>query len=298
MRHGPALGAVLFYGSCLRAGSDRDGLLDLYLMVDSYRECYPGNRLAAWANRILPPNVFYFEMPFQGRTVRAKYAVIEFGDFAAAARPRATLPAIWARFSQQTALLHARDDAARERVENALVDCVATMAVRTAPLIEEPVDAAAFWIAGYARSYRAEARVEGAGRAREVVQPLSRYEELLRPALTLAGVAFGEADQGRVRIEMSEGEREKGRAFWAHAALATRLHSIPRLAKAALTFEGGIDYALWKVERHSGVRVEAGPWQRRHPLAAAVPLAWKAWRKGAFGLGAGRPGPVGPKKDP
>jgi hypothetical protein len=295
-RHGAAVGATLFYGSCLRSGSDRDSLLDLYLLVDRYRNAYPGQALAAWANRVLPPNVFYFEMPWDGRTVRTKYAVISFDDFAAGASQRALLPAIWARFSQPTVLLYARDAEAQSRIEHALSRSISTMALRTAPLIEEPVDAEGFWIAGYARSYRAEARVEGAARARELVRPLTRYEALLRPALALAEVPFEEAGEGRIRTLMSAAERARGRAFWSRAALATRLHSLPRLAKAAITFEGGVEYALWKVERHSGVRLEAGPWQRRHPILSAIPLALRAWRLGAFRPKVENPLGAGPKK--
>jgi hypothetical protein len=281
-RHGASVGAVLFYGSCLRSGSDRDSLLDFYLLVDSYRDCYPGRPLAALANRLLPPNVFYYECDWRGRTVRAKYAVMSFADFAAAARPAAILPAIWARFSQPTVLAYVREEQARERVLSALVDAIATMALRTAPLVGGPVGAVEFWIAGYARSYRAEARVEGQGRAGQLVEPRPRYERLLRPALAAAGVRFAEAGEGRLVVELGTGERRRGLAYWSRASLAARLHTVPRLAKAAITFEGGVDYALWKVERHSGVRVEAGPWQRRHPILAALPLLWRAYRRGAF----------------
>jgi hypothetical protein len=281
-RHGAGVGAVLFYGSCLRSGSDRDSLLDLYLLVDSYRDCYQGQRLLEWANRLLPPNVFYYEREWQGRIVRAKYAVMSFEDFAAAAGPDALLPAIWARFSQPTMLLHSRDHDARERVASALADAIATMAMRTAPLLDQAVTPVEFWTAGYARSYRAEARVEGAARATQLVEPKERYERLLRPALLAAGVSFAEAGEGRVLLRLSEPERRRGLRYWARASAATRLHTIPRLGKAALTFEGGVDYALWKVERHSGVRVEAGPWQRRHPILAALPLLWQAYRRGAF----------------
>jgi hypothetical protein len=281
-RHGPTVGAVLFYGSCLRSGSDRDGLLDFYLLVDSYRDCYPGRRWAAWANRVLPPNVFYFERCVADRTVRSKYAVLTFEDFAFGASRRARLPAIWARFSQPTVLVYVRDESAKRMVESALIESVATMAARTAPLIESPVDGVEFWTTGYARSYCAEARVEGAGRAAELIEPKARYEALLQPALLASGVPFSQVAPGRVRIELSDRERRRERAYWSHAGLAARIHMIPRLAKAAVTYEGGVDYVVWKVERHTGVKVEAGPWQRRHPILAAFPLLWRAWRRGAF----------------
>jgi hypothetical protein len=55
-----------------------------------------------------------------------------------------------------------------------------------------------------------------------------------------------------------------------------------RLIKAAFTFAGGPSYILWKIERHSGVKHELTPWQRRHPILASTVLFWRLYRKGAF----------------
>ena len=55
-----------------------------------------------------------------------------------------------------------------------------------------------------------------------------------------------------------------------------------RLCKAAYTFTDGLDYVLWKIEQHSGVRAEPSDWQRRHPLLAAPSLAWRLYRRRAF----------------
>jgi hypothetical protein len=55
-----------------------------------------------------------------------------------------------------------------------------------------------------------------------------------------------------------------------------------RLLKALLTFENGLDYALWKIERHSNVRVEVSPLLRRIPPLAVLVIFWKLFRKGAF----------------
>src|SRR5678815_5080634 len=75
-KHGGASRAVLFYGSCLR-DKQLDGLmLDFYLIVADYRAAYP-KRWLALANRLVPPNVFYFE--HQGLV--AKYAVLSEADF-------------------------------------------------------------------------------------------------------------------------------------------------------------------------------------------------------------------------
>ena len=83
-RHGSAVAAVLFYGSCLRRRTS-DGVLDFYVVVDSYRAAYR-SRLLAWANAALPPNVFYLEVESEFGTLRSKYAVISMRDFESGAR--------------------------------------------------------------------------------------------------------------------------------------------------------------------------------------------------------------------
>src|ERR1700761_1811143 len=76
-RHGDAALAVLFYGSCLRRPETQlvDSLLDFYVLVDDYRAAYDKAWLA-WANQVLPPNVFYLEIKYGDALLRAKYAVI------------------------------------------------------------------------------------------------------------------------------------------------------------------------------------------------------------------------------
>jgi hypothetical protein len=58
--------------------------------------------------------------------------------------------------------------------------------------------------------------------------------------------------------------------------------NLARLAKAAFTFSGGVDYIAWKIERHSGHKIEVTPFQRRHPLLAAGPALWRLWRQGVL----------------
>src|SRR6266496_6818490 len=69
-KHAPASRAVLFYGSCLREQQLEGLMLDFYLIVSDYRAAYRKSWLAA-ANRLVPPNVFYFEH----NGLAAKYAV-------------------------------------------------------------------------------------------------------------------------------------------------------------------------------------------------------------------------------
>ena len=45
------------------------------------------------------------------------------------------------------------------------------------------------------------------------------------------------------------------------------------------TFSGGAEYLAWKIERHSGHKVELSDWQKRHPvIAGLVLLPQLLWR--------------------
>ena len=107
-KHAPASRAVLFYGSCLRQ-QQLDGLmLDFYLIVSDYRSAYP-KRWLATANRLIPPNVFYFEHD----GLVAKYAVLSEADFAPRVRPEAAhVSRSAARFAQPSRLVWTADDQA------------------------------------------------------------------------------------------------------------------------------------------------------------------------------------------
>ena len=84
-KHGPASRAVLFYGSCLRERKLEGLMLDFYLIVSSYRAAY-AKRWLAFANRLIPPNVFYFEHG----GLAAKYAVLSEADFHMLCGPEAS----------------------------------------------------------------------------------------------------------------------------------------------------------------------------------------------------------------
>src|SRR5690606_13814062 len=77
-------------------------------------------------------------------------------------------------------------------------------------------------------------------------------------------------------------QRHRFRRLWRIRQSVGKLLTVLRLAKGVFTFEGGMDYILWKIERHSGVRATATPWPRRHPLLASPLLAWRLYRTGAF----------------
>jgi len=255
-RHGSASRAVLFYGSCLRE-EQLDGLmLDFYLIVSDYRGAY-GKRWLATANRLIPPNVFYFE--YDGLV--AKYAVLSEADFARLAGPTTSSVSVWARFAQPSRLVWAAGEAAREHVIEAVAQAAPTLLAAARPrAAEEPL---ALWRRAFALTYSAELRAERTGRASSVVDlDPERYLRFTGPTL-----------------EVARGMRPHG--SWAWRRFEGKTLSVIRLAKASLTFAGGADYIVWKINRHAGADIQLKPWQRRHPLLAGLSLLPRLLKSGA-----------------
>lgn len=255
-KHGAASRAVLFYGSCLRQ-RQLDGLmLDFYLIVSDYPAAY-AKRWLAIANRLIPPNVFYFEHD----GLAAKYAVLSEADFRRLNGPETSSVSVWARFAQPARLVWTADGAARDRAIDAVSRAAPTLLAAAGPRPgEEPLE---LWRRAFALTYSAELRAERSGRAASVVdlEP-ERYERFTGPAL-----------------EIARGLRPA--AGWIWRRIGGKGLSVARLAKASFTFAGGAEYIAWKINRHAGTKIELKPWQRRHPLLAAVTLLPQLIRSGA-----------------
>ena len=254
--YGAASRAVLFYGSCLRQ-KQLDGLmLDFYLIVSTYREAYGKSWLAA-ANRLVPPNVFYFEHD----GLAAKYAVLSLADFHRLNGPETSNVSVWARFAQPSRLVWA-DPQARGWIVDAVARAAPTLlAAAGRKEGEEPLD---WWRRAFALTYSAELRAERKERSASVVDTdLARYEAFSGPAID-AIPTLGPAG-----------------ASWASRRLQGKLLSVVRLAKASATFAGGADYIAWKINRHAGTNIQLKGWQRRWPLLAAISLLPRLLRSGA-----------------
>ena len=269
-RHAAAALGILFYGSCLRKPESllADSLLDFYLLVDDYRPAYRGV-LTAFANKALPPNVFYLEAQHDGTTLRCKYAVISLRQFQDGMLRTTDNVSLWARFSQQSRLVWARDAATIDPVAAACAEAVLTVLGNALPLVGGGAPAETVWQRAFEETYRAEVRSEGLSRAVELVNAdIERY----RRTFALARDAIGG----------SAASAEACAAAWRRRRRTSKLLNFARLVKATFTFDGALDYVLWKVKRHSGVALPVTDWQRRHPLLSAPVLAWRLYRLGAF----------------
>lgn len=285
-RFGASLQGVILYGSCLRSGDLLDGLVDLYVLVDDYRHAYTRRRLRL-GNALLPPNVFYLEVPVAAARVRCKYAVLSLADFERGTR-RWFESYLWGRFAQPVKPVFAASLAVAARIDAALLQAVETFLRRILPLLPAQGRLEELWQQALAQSYATELRAERAGRAAELS---------LHGRDFLLAVSTGLAPRLRDCLDLTQ---EAGSGEWYYSARVSgvarrlapwawrlrrvqgKLLSLLRLLKALFTFEGGLDYIAWKLERHSGQVVEIPDKVRRRPLLHIWGLCWRLYRRGVF----------------
>ncbi len=272
--YGQAAAAVIFYGSCLRQNTDVGLLLDFYVLVDKYGPALRSVPSTLGA-RLLPPNVYYHEMIFEGRIVRAKVAVIAVNQFLQNVAPETFASSLWARFAQPTIILYARNDELRRRLVAGLCSAVTTMIARTRPLMDQPFSTRDLWVRAFAETYRAELRPERDGKGAELVDgELARYN-----AVTSA--VLGDPSGGIYGAALLHEQNTAARSWWLRRVQGKTLNGL-RLIKAAFTFQGGLDYAVWKIERHSGVKLDLTDAERKRTLITGARLLLKTLRKGGL----------------
>jgi hypothetical protein len=251
---------VLFYGSCLRQRELEGRMLDFYLIVSDYREAYEKRWLAA-ANRLIPPNVFYFEQ----EGLASKYAVLSEKDFAHECSQEAWTVSTAGRFAQPSRLVWSADESARERTIETVSEAAPTLLGWTRPVAPSGAAALDLWKRAFELTFGAELRAERSDRPGAIVDAdPERYELFLRSM----GPVAGNLSRSAAR-------------WWRSKQRHGKLYSVARLAKASLTFSNGADYIAWKINRHSGSDIRLKPWQQRHPLLAAITLLPRLLRSGA-----------------
>jgi hypothetical protein len=291
-QHGDAVLGVLFYGSCLRKQTD-EGVLDFWVVVDDYRNAYT-RVLPALVNPIAPPNVFYLEReypggpdPGQSVTLRTKYGVIGRDAFAAGNSLSAWHPYIWARFAQPARLVLCRDEAARTYFTETIANAVVAFVGRLVCQLPERdglfrFSLSAFWQEAFRRTYDSERRPEASESILQLYhEDEARYDAVAAWAIkTLAEQGhFASATEHphAFAVEIPNHLAQKRR--WKMMRSYARALGLLRLFKTAFTFGDWVPYVLWKLERHTGRKIELTDRQRRHPLIFAWPVIIPLLRK-------------------
>jgi hypothetical protein len=271
--------AVLFYGSCLRSEQLEGQMLDFYLIVSDYDAAYDRKWLAKW-NRRLPPNVF----PFEHQGLVAKVAVLSETDFHDLNRTEASAVSVWARFAQPARLVWAADEGARKKAVIAISGAAPTLLNGALAHMAHDDELLDLWELGFALTYGAELRAERTDRPASVIEfDPDRYRLFGKAALLHTTIPNAVREDGKVHLLADPEQRlirEKQR--WPGLRRRGKLLTVARLAKAAFTYAGGIDYLAWKINRHAGTKIEIKPWQRKWPLVAALFLVPRLLARGAI----------------
>lgn len=258
--------AVLFYGSVLRTRK-LDDLLDFYVLTDG-----EARAPLVW------PRVTFHEINLGTRIVRAKVATMPLAIFRDAAEGRRLDTTIWTRFCQPSALAWSRDDTATGHVVRAIASATVTAAGYAAVLGPKAASAEDFWTALFECTYHTEFRVEAPGRNATIVSHApDRYARLLPLAWTEAGIPFVR-DGDRLRPDVPFALCLALVDGWRRRQAVGKALNIIRLVKAAFTFQGAGRYALWKIDRHTGVHIEPTRWRQDHPVLAAPGVLWHLFR--------------------
>jgi len=254
--------AVLFYGSNLRTRS-LEGVLDFYILL-------PGDR----SERIWPRVSYQERKEDDGTILRAKIATMALSTFAKAASGELLDTTIWARFVQPAALVWQADDVARTQVI-AAIGSAAQTAARLAVALGPPSGTVEdYWRALFRATYKAEFRVEKAGRENDILSVNEEHFAGLLPlALTASGMAHTVQGE-RITPSLTARERSSTLGWWKRRRRMGKPLNFTRLLKASTTFEGAARYAAWKIERHTGMPVEMTPFRERRPILAAPGVLW------------------------
>ena len=280
-RFGDSLQGVLLYGSCLHSYELKNSVVDLYALVNDYGQAYEG-KFYRTLNKFVPPNVFYKELEFEGNILRCKYGVISLEDFDKGATSWFH-SYIWGRFSQPVRLLYARDESVKHRIHETLASATLTFLRASVPALgRSNVDAETIWTRGLALSYEAELRPENKNRARQLTHlNMGDYNRLTGFAAKVID-ELEALPKDRYTCNVSEKSCRRALRKWRLRTWLGTVLSVLRLSKAVFTFKDCVDYAAWKIERHTGIQIEVTPRLQRHPILFGWKVLWKLVRQGVM----------------
>lgn len=277
VKYGDALQAIVLYGSCLRNGDFYEGLVDFYAIVDDYRHAH-NSAVSAWFNACLPPNVYYLECVAPQGVLRAKYAVLSLPQLEHGATYWFQ-SGVWGRFAQPLGLVYTATPAIADRVRAACGTAVVSLLQRALPALAPRLDIKAAFAGALTLSYATELRVESKARGSDIISANEvEYRRRLIAALPLLPFPNEVDDDGRVAFNITARQRRIATLAWPLRRVQGKLISVLRLVKACFTFNDAIDYAAWKLKRHTGVEIEVTPRLRRHPLIFGWPVLWRLYR--------------------
>ena len=268
-KHGNSIASVIFYGSCMRSREYHDAMLDFYVVVDDYQHAY-GHWIPAIANTLLPPNVYFLQIQLDSDIYRAKFAVVSKAALEKSVATKTFHSYFWARFSQPISYIYLNDAKEKQWIAKIQHDAAKTFYKKVMPMLHEECSSENLWVSGLRLTYSAELRTETGQRAVSLYESNQQYYDKISEYLLLT----------KSKHSVSKYKNIFSRVSWATRILLGKVLSLLRLMKASMTFSNGVDYIAWKIERHTGEKIEVSDRLRKHPWVFSWPMLIRLYWRG------------------
>lgn len=275
--------AVVGYGSWYVDGLRKPvSFADVYLVVDDYGGLHR-NRLHAWLNRVLPPNVYFLWSEGDGhREIRGKYNVISMYDLERECSPGLRDVYNAGRLTKLVWIAWVADEPTRAWLLEQLLAALCTLTPVALALLPDDVYRDDFSLELLGLSYRGEPRLEGWERVRALYEAHADCYRTLHQTLL---EAFGAAT-GLLVASGPRAFRKRRPEAWARLRVEaerllrrSRRRGYLRWPRIILTEPNLVDLAVNEAERKAGVRIRVTPALRRHPFLFGLPAFLRVLRQ-------------------
>tara|TARA_Y100001935_G_C17291912_1_gene503872 strand:+ start:1057 stop:1935 length:879 start_codon:yes stop_codon:yes gene_type:complete len=269
-KYGKELRAVILYGSWIRGR--RDTVIDFYVVLDSYKPL--NSRLEASLNHLLAPNVYNMTILQGEETIATKYATVSAEVFEKSIC-HDFHPYFWARFAQPSEILYARNEHIRTELAELFNIATKRLITNVLPLLPKAFSSNELWEKAFELTYRCELRSESENTPKILAENMHQISNFLAKD---CGLEFSDNAIYRAGNDSSRSTK----ILWIFRTLVGKSLSALRLFKALFTFENPLDYLVWKIERHTGIRETPTDLQRKYPILFSWTLLWKIFKRGGF----------------
>ena len=269
-KFGEELRAIILYGSWVRGR--RDTVIDFYVVLESYKPL--NSKLEAGLNHLLAPNVYHMTVAHEGETIATKYATVSAEVFKKSIC-HDFHPYFWARFAQPSKILYTRDEHTRSELAALFNIATKKLIINVLPLLPKTFSINELWEKAFELTYRCELRSESENIPKILAENMYQISNLLAKD---CGLEFSDNMIFKAEDDFSL----LTKILWFFRTLIGKSFSAFRLFKALFTFENPLDYVVWKIERHTGIRETPTDLQRKYPLLFSWTLLWKIFKRGGF----------------
>jgi len=189
-------------------------------------------------------------------------------------------PYFWARFAQPTHILYVKNIEVRQALAATFKDATKRMIKESVPMLPKKFTTEMLWETALKLTYSAELRSESDTAPQSIIK--TSLPELKSLTESIASECSLKKTNDVWQNDTNRFDYLKKAAIWQTRFFIGKGLSIMRLLKAVFTFENPLDYLVWKIERHTGIKEEPTRLQRKHPLIFSWSLIWRLYRKGGF----------------